>query len=100
MESVEPLSVGAVWRGDSSYEAARSGPMWNRRVPERYPDVIVRPGNQDEVIAAVRLARRRGLKIAIRSGGHSWAATFLRTPANIIASSALRWTRRPGETTT
>src|SRR4051794_25096215 len=63
------------WRGDAEYEITRRK-MWNCRVPARYPDVIVQPQTEDEVVAAVRLARRRGLKIAIRSGGHSWAANF------------------------
>ena len=30
-----------VWRTDSDYEATRRRMVWNERVPERFPDVIV-----------------------------------------------------------
>jgi FAD/FMN-containing dehydrogenase len=65
-------------RGEAGYEEARRGHMWNARVPARYPHTIVQARSEDDVIRAVRLAGREGLKIAIRSGGHSWAANFLR----------------------
>lgn len=77
-----------LWRGDAGYEELRRR-MWNRRVPPRYPDVIARPGNEDDVVAAVRLARQRGLKIAMRSGGHSWAASFLRDGGMLIDFSSM-----------
>ena len=65
-------------RGEAGYEEARRGHMWNARVPDRYPEVVVQAGSEADVVRAVRLARREGLKIAIRAGGHSWAANFLR----------------------
>lgn len=65
-------------RGEAGYEAARRGHMWNARVPARYPAVVVQAGSERDVVLAVRLARREGLRIAMRSGGHSWAANFLR----------------------
>ena len=83
-ESVELF----LWRGDAGYEPARRS-MWNWRVPPRYPDVIARPRRDEDVVAAVRLARQRGLKIAIRSGGHSWAATFLRDGGMLIDFSRM-----------
>ena len=78
------------WRGDPCYERARRGEMWNCRVPARYPDVIARPRSEEEVVAAVRLARKRDLKIAVRSGGHSWAASFLRDGGMLIDLSGMR----------
>jgi len=81
---------GAVlWRGDDGYEAARRAAVWNGRKPNRFPEVIVRPRTDDEVIAAVRLARTRGLKIGVRSGGHSWAASFLRDGGMLIDLSRM-----------
>ena len=29
------------FRGDDGYEAARRATVWNQRVPDRFPDVIV-----------------------------------------------------------
>jgi hypothetical protein len=34
----------ALRRGSEGYERARAGTLWNALVPERFPDVIVRPG--------------------------------------------------------
>jgi FAD/FMN-containing dehydrogenase len=79
-----------VWRGDSGYEEARCGKMWNCRVPSRYPEVVVQPRSDDDIVAAVRLARKHGLKIAVRSGGHSWAASFLRDGGMLIDLSGMR----------
>jgi FAD/FMN-containing dehydrogenase len=73
-----------LWRDDAGYEDARRSNIWNGRVPPRHPDVIVQPLDDDDVVAAVRLARQRDLKIAIRSGGHSWAAAFLRDGGMLI----------------
>ena len=78
------------WRGEAGYEVARRGHMWNRRVPQRYPDVVVQAQNEQDVVSAVRLARRRGLKVAVRSGGHSWAAAFLRDGGMLIDVSRMR----------
>ncbi|MFM9969772.1 MAG: FAD-dependent oxidoreductase, partial [Burkholderiales bacterium] len=70
---------GAVYRkGDAGYEEARRGHMWNARIPDRYPEVIVQAGSEQDAIRGVNLAKREGLRIAVRSGGHSWAANFLR----------------------
>src|SRR5262245_56600751 len=88
MPAIGPLARGidcnVFWRGDSGYEDARRGHMWNRRVPQRYPDVVVRPQGDGDVVAAVRLAKERGLKVAMRSAGHSWAAAFLRDGGMLI----------------
>lgn len=70
---------GAVFsKGDAGYEGARRGNSWNARLPARYPDVVVQAGSEQDVVNAVRMAKREGLRVAIRSGGHSWAANFLR----------------------
>ena len=38
---------------------------------DRYPELVVRPTNADDVAAAVRFGREEQLPIAVRSGGHS-----------------------------
>src|ERR1700704_737233 len=80
MSLVEPknMSGGIFWRNDTGYEHARRSAVSNGRKPDRFPDVIVRAQSNGDVVAAVQLAKERGLKIGIRSGGHSWAASFLR----------------------
>ena len=82
--------VGQVlWRGEPGYEEARCAAVWNGRKPNRYPDVIVQAQDDEDVVAAVSLAKQRGMKIGIRSGGHSWAATFLRDGGMLLDLSRM-----------
>ncbi|QHC22329.1 FAD-binding oxidoreductase [Streptomyces sp. GS7] len=77
-------------RGDPGYPAAREGAVWNVRTPRRFPDAIVRAATEADVAHAVRYARDRGLRVAIRSGGHNWSGTPLRDGGLLIDLSALR----------
>ena len=65
-------------RGDDGYEDARRATVWNARLPDRFPDLVVRAATVDDVVAAVRYAADRGLRVGIRSGGHSWSANHVR----------------------
>jgi FAD/FMN-containing dehydrogenase len=69
---------GRVFRhGDDGYEELRRRGH-NALEPDRFPEVVVRPESEEEVVAAVRLARAEGLKVKARSGGHSWTASSVR----------------------
>jgi FAD/FMN-containing dehydrogenase len=91
MSSVElkNMSGGIIWRNDASYEQARRSAVSNGRKPDRFPDVIVRAQSDGDVVAAVQLAKERGLKIGVRSGGHSWAASFLRDGGMLLDLSQM-----------
>jgi len=84
------ISGSMFWRDDAGYEEARRGAVANGRKPDRFPDVIVRPRSDGDVVAAVRLAKKRSLKIGVRSGGHSWAASFLRDGGMLLDLSQMR----------
>ncbi len=79
-----------IWRGEPGYEDARVGRVFNARRPERYPAAVLLAQNEEDVIAGVRLARARGLKVSVRSGGHSWAAWSLRDEALLIDLGRMR----------
>lgn len=64
--------------------------MWNARVPERYPAVIVQARDVYDVVAAVKRARREGLRIGVRAGGHSWAGNHVRQGGLLLDVSRLR----------
>lgn len=66
-----------LFRGGDGYRAAREESLHNRRRPSRYPEAIVRSRCAEDVVAAVRLARDRGWRIDVRSGGHSWSGSHL-----------------------
>ncbi|HVV87503.1 MAG TPA: FAD-binding oxidoreductase [Kofleriaceae bacterium] len=76
-------------RGEHGYEHARRAALWNARTPERYPDVIVQANTDDDVVDAVRIARRDNLRIAVRSGGHSWAGNHVRDGGMLLDVSRL-----------
>jgi FAD/FMN-containing dehydrogenase len=86
-----PGIIGRVLRRtDEGYEHYRRGTCWHDRVPPRYPEAIVIATSDDDVVGAVKLARREGLGIAVRSGGHSWAASHLRDNTVLIDMSNMR----------
>jgi FAD/FMN-containing dehydrogenase len=66
---------------DRDFPAARAALSVSAWQPDRAPAAIVRTTRADEVIAAVRAAVERELRIAVRSGGHSLSATHLATGA-------------------
>lgn len=78
-----------VWRADANYEATRRRMVWNERIPNRFPDVIVTVASDAHVIEAVKLARSRGLRISVRAGGHSWIGTSLRDGGMLVDLSQL-----------
>lgn len=78
--------VGA---GADEYEAVRCGVLWNDLKPDRRPAAIVEVADADDVRAAVRFARAHGLKVAIRSGGHSWCGAPLRDGGLLLDLSRL-----------
>ncbi|KUN83416.1 FAD-binding oxidoreductase [Streptomyces griseoruber] len=79
MSSIEKVPGGAaflsVFKGDvitatsPSYDTARS--LWNGDI-DRRPLAVVKATDDDDVVAAVRLAREAELPLAIRGGGHSY----------------------------
>ena len=71
------LDARILRRGAPGYEELRRRGH-NAQKPERYPELIVGPETEAEVVAAVRLARAEGLKVKARSGGHSWTASGVR----------------------
>jgi FAD/FMN-containing dehydrogenase len=82
---------GKLWRrGDDGYEQARVGGVFNARHPDRFPTAILQATNDDDVVAGVQLARDEHLQVAVRSGGHSWAAWSVRDDSLLIDLSAMR----------
>jgi len=77
------------WQGEAGYEEARGATVWRANKPARYPQVIVVAADSDDVVIAVRHAANSGLKVGVRSGGHSWTSPHLRDEAMLIDVSRL-----------
>ena len=80
-------------RDDDGYDEARRATVWNARVPDRYPDLVVQATTVEDVVAAVRYAADRGLRVGVRSGGHSWSANHVRDGGLLLDVSRLDSTR-------
>ncbi|MEU6367182.1 FAD-binding oxidoreductase [Streptomyces sp. NPDC046931] len=91
--SRRPGIEGALFRrGDAEYEAIRTSAVWNELKPDRYPDLIVRAACERDVPEVLGLARSRGLRLAVRAGGHSWYGSSLRDGGVLLDLSGLdRW---------
>jgi FAD/FMN-containing dehydrogenase len=61
---------GILRPGEPGYDEARR--VWNAMI-DRRPELIARCSETADVVAAVTLARREGLEIGVRCGGHSVA---------------------------
>ena len=76
--------------GDPSYEQHRR--VWNGSI-DRYPALIARCAGVADVIAAVKLARRTGLAVAVRGGGHSFAGLSVCDDGLVIDLSLMKGIR-------
>jgi FAD/FMN-containing dehydrogenase len=78
-----------VARGDSAWPGWCEGLVWQQRKPSRRPPLIIQAESETDVTEAVRFARRNGLKVGVRTGGHSVWATFMRDEGLLIDLSLL-----------
>ena len=76
--------------GDASYEERRA--VWNGSI-DRYPALIARCAGVADVIAAVKFARREGLRVAVRSGGHSFPGLSVCDDGLVIDLSLMKGIR-------
>ena len=78
-----------VGQQDPGWQGWCDGMVWQQRKPSRRPPLIAQASSESDVIAAVRFARRNGLKVGVRTGGHSVWASFMRDEGLLIDLSQL-----------
>src|SRR5947208_4548212 len=82
---------------DPSYEEQRG--VWNGSISRR-PALIARCSGVADVIAAVQFARRTGLELAVRSGGHSFPGLSVADDALVVDLGPMKGIRVDPETRT
>lgn len=91
LEALEAGFGGEIIRPtDAAYDDARK--IWNGSI-DRRPAVIARCAGTSDVIQAVRFARRTGLVVAVRGGGHSWPGLSVCDGGLVIDLSLMRGVR-------
>jgi FAD/FMN-containing dehydrogenase len=75
---------------EEGYDAARA--LWNAMV-DRRPTVVVRCVSSADVVAALDFARRNGLEVGVRCGGHSVLGISVPDGGLLIDLSGLRAVR-------
>ncbi|MDV7218248.1 FAD-binding oxidoreductase [Streptomyces prunicolor] len=76
---------------DEDFETACFGRVFNARRPsDRSPAAVLLAESEQDVVEGVRLALERGWQVAVRSGGHSWAAWSVRQDALLIDLGGFR----------
>jgi FAD/FMN-containing dehydrogenase len=75
---------------DEGYDAARA--IWNGAI-DRRPACVARCAGVADVVAAVRFARERDLRVAVRSGGHGVGGHALCDGGLVIDLSPMRGIR-------
>jgi len=64
--------------GDANFAEAIHADLWNKLVPDRAPEIVVKAADENDIIAAIKFARANKLKVAVRGGGHNWCQPTLR----------------------
>jgi FAD/FMN-containing dehydrogenase len=77
-------------RDDERYEIWRQAMIWQPLKTDRRPEVIVQAADRDDVVTAIRQAARAGIKVAVRTGGHSWCHSAVRDGGMLLDVSRLR----------
>jgi hypothetical protein len=52
--------------------------LFNKLLPTRTPQIVVRAKNDNDVMESVKFARANRLKISVHGGGHNWCGLAFR----------------------
>ena len=75
---------GVLDSSDPGFEQTAVEGLWNKLQPKRHPQIVAQAKDEGDVVAAVKFARARKLKVTVRGGGHSWCNPSLRDNGLLI----------------
>jgi FAD/FMN-containing dehydrogenase len=73
-----------LYKSDTRFDEAVLDTLFNKRDPERRPDIMVTPKSIDDIKEVIKYAKSHNKKISVCSGGHSWSANHLRNGSILI----------------
>ena len=76
-------------QGDANFTELIHGNLWNRLIPSRAPQIVIRVKDEQDVIAAIHFAQENKWKVVVRGGGHNWCQPTLRNSGLLIDLSEL-----------
>ncbi|MFI5541812.1 FAD-binding protein [Nocardia sp. NPDC051900] len=82
--TTERFTGALIVRGEAGYEHARVARIHHSRHPQRFPAAVLLAETENDVVEGVRLARERGWKVGVKSGGHSFPVWGLRDDGLLI----------------
>lgn len=89
-ELAASIQGGVLEPDNPGFDEARS--LWNTRL-DRRPDMIAYCTGAADVAAAIHFARREGMPLSVKGGGHSYAANSVRDGGLLIDLSLMRGIR-------
>mgnify|MGYP000093019651 CR=1 FL=1 len=69
---------------DSGFDEAAVGRVFNHRRPTRRPNAVLLAETRNDIVNGVKYAKEQGWGVAVRAGGHSWAAWSVRENTLLI----------------
>jgi len=75
---------GVLDSSDPGFEQTAFGGLWNKLQPKRHPQIMAQARDERDVVAAVKFARAKKLKVTVRGGGHEWCNPSLRDNGLLI----------------
>ncbi|MBX2815184.1 MAG: FAD-binding oxidoreductase [Saprospiraceae bacterium] len=83
-----PSKVSGVLKADAAYEDLRTSMVQIANSAKRYPDIIVSPTTEVELLECLQFAKENDLQIVCRSSGHNNAGAVLRNGGMLINMGA------------
>ena len=84
------ITGDVITKDHENYANRRRSLTWQLRKTNREPDAIVQAKSVDDVIDTVKFAGRNGMKVGIRTSGHSWVSSAVRDGGVALDMSRFR----------
>lgn len=89
-ELTAKIAGDLITKEHEKYASRKNSLTWQLRKTDRQPDAIVQAASLDDVVNTAKFAAQNGMKVGIRSGGHSWVSSAIRDGSLLLDMSRFR----------